>query len=579
MKINKGLWSVKVIFVSLGVFFLVETFMLALSKFFTIDEFQYAHAAWLCAQGMVPYRDFFDHHFPFLYQLFAVIFYFGGNDPLLIIWLRGLMLLFLGMTLLGISIVNWRFSEKYNSSILSIVFLLSCWPYITRSVEIRPDGVAFALFITAIAILCIRDNAINDPPVKKCLFPFIAGLAMALAIWSSQKVVVYGFPVFIYLFYCFICEYRTKPGNKKPLLFSELLGFVCGGSAVFLVVFGYLIVTGSLGNFWNFCIVMPSQLQEHFRGFSWTVHFFPGFIGCLWAFPLFWAGIVGSIKKFRLNHDYFEILLISLPLTSFFSYFLQKAPYDYSLIPFYGTYWIFAGRGGSVIFETIENSGKLNGKLKYLISSLFVMVLVAAVMLNIRTIEKFRADNNQYQLAVLKTIKQATDEHEVFFDNTGNFVARPHAYFYYFNCKYMRENMGDQLADEILGAIKDNECAWLFLDYRMNELPVKVKRFILDNYVRYSADLLVWGREFEPGHRKTSFFAVKDGSYFISTDRELPKLKLEINGQAVNSRVLNLRKGPNQVRYNSSDNFYLIYLPANGEMFRPKKTAQSTFVR
>src|SRR5439155_25509922 len=34
------------------------------NKHFTIDEFQYAHSAWLVAHGHVPYRDFFNDRFP-----------------------------------------------------------------------------------------------------------------------------------------------------------------------------------------------------------------------------------------------------------------------------------------------------------------------------------------------------------------------------------------------------------------------------------------------------------------------------------------------------------------------------------
>ena len=44
------------------------------SRFFTIDEYQYGHATWLVAQGQLPYRDFFEHHFPLSYVLHAPLF-------------------------------------------------------------------------------------------------------------------------------------------------------------------------------------------------------------------------------------------------------------------------------------------------------------------------------------------------------------------------------------------------------------------------------------------------------------------------------------------------------------------------
>src|SRR6185295_1569966 len=39
-----------------------------------LDEFEHAHATWSVSRGLVPYRDFFEHHTPALYLLFAPLF-------------------------------------------------------------------------------------------------------------------------------------------------------------------------------------------------------------------------------------------------------------------------------------------------------------------------------------------------------------------------------------------------------------------------------------------------------------------------------------------------------------------------
>src|SRR4051812_10153867 len=39
-----------------------------------LDEYEHAHAAWSVARGLVPYRDFFEHHPPAFYVLFAPVF-------------------------------------------------------------------------------------------------------------------------------------------------------------------------------------------------------------------------------------------------------------------------------------------------------------------------------------------------------------------------------------------------------------------------------------------------------------------------------------------------------------------------
>ena len=81
-------WATRLVLAA-GLLFLVgHVAELSSRKMYSIDEFQYAHAAWLVAQGQVPYLDFFDHHFPFLYQLLGGIFVFGEPEPIDIAWLR-----------------------------------------------------------------------------------------------------------------------------------------------------------------------------------------------------------------------------------------------------------------------------------------------------------------------------------------------------------------------------------------------------------------------------------------------------------------------------------------------------------
>ena len=38
---------------------------------FFMDTLEHIHASWLVSEGKVPYRDFFEHHNPLLWYLFA----------------------------------------------------------------------------------------------------------------------------------------------------------------------------------------------------------------------------------------------------------------------------------------------------------------------------------------------------------------------------------------------------------------------------------------------------------------------------------------------------------------------------
>src|SRR5262245_1099807 len=61
-------WSSVVIY-SLGA-------VLSQVRSFDQDEFQHLHSAWCIFKGLLPYRDFFEHHLPLYYFLVAPIFRF-----------------------------------------------------------------------------------------------------------------------------------------------------------------------------------------------------------------------------------------------------------------------------------------------------------------------------------------------------------------------------------------------------------------------------------------------------------------------------------------------------------------------
>src|SRR6478735_2623006 len=49
-------------------------------RFFDPDEFEHAHAAWSVFRGLVPYRDFFEHHTPWYYYALSPFFRWFAVD-------------------------------------------------------------------------------------------------------------------------------------------------------------------------------------------------------------------------------------------------------------------------------------------------------------------------------------------------------------------------------------------------------------------------------------------------------------------------------------------------------------------
>ena len=160
-----------------------RVYALAASKAFTLDEFQWAHAAWALARGQVQYRDFFEVHFPLNYQYMSLAFRWAGDDPTTIATMRMMMLPVLAAGAWGM----WRVNAKrsWDWALLAPVLAFSIPSFAARAIEIRHDSLAFALVLVALGCLYVERGR---PRVRA----LAAGVALGLACWATQKTLVYG---------------------------------------------------------------------------------------------------------------------------------------------------------------------------------------------------------------------------------------------------------------------------------------------------------------------------------------------------------------------------------------------------
>src|ERR1044071_4388112 len=111
---------------------------------FDPDEFEHLHAAWLIAQGNLPYVDFFEHHTPWFHFFLAPFFSFfhvetSAPDAVTFLFLaRRLMWILTGVILL---LVFWLGKLWLNqlAGLLAALFLVNSEIFSTATLEIRPD--------------------------------------------------------------------------------------------------------------------------------------------------------------------------------------------------------------------------------------------------------------------------------------------------------------------------------------------------------------------------------------------------------------------------------------------------------
>jgi hypothetical protein len=544
--------------------FIFQTVRLSIYKYFTIDEFQYAHAAWLISKGYVPFRDFFDHHFPLIYQLLAVPFVFLDNNPENIVYLRIMINIFIFCVIIAIYFINGR--KDVLCGIITPLLLLSVLPFIIRATEIRPDIVAFAFFILAVSFLYIIDG--------NRLKGFLIGFFIIVALWGSQKVFYYGVAVFL-AFLIDLCWNRVH-GKGNYLLGSPRM-VILGSLTALLPIFIYLTVTRSWSAWFFWCLKWAFIHQQEYRGFSWLKYFAPFWHDYWWLLPFALIGLVGSIRLIKktkypwANPDW---VLIGVLITTFASYAIQTAPFSYSLIPFIVMLVIFAARG--VVWALREcwewRNDKKSGSLAlYITLCGFLLIFLGSANWKI---ERLIKSGNANQKKILSEINKLTGLEDSIYDNSGGYVTRHHVYYYFFTDSLLRVKMKNYIASEVPRAILKSRCVMVLQDLRFPELPASLKNFIQEHFQPYNGDIRLWGQRYQvpPSHTVTKeFYAIKPGKYFIQPPSVLDEGELYIDGKKITETCFALAEGPRKVRYHgTAKDFFILWLPRDNQAYQPR---------
>src|SRR5436190_4186765 len=164
---------------------------------FDPDEFEHAHDAWLMWKGMVPYRDFFEHHTPWYYYVLRPFFNwfhveasFDSARRFLYAG-RGLSVV---LTALSAALV-YRIGRLWRDPLTGVVgaLLFVAQPVVLqKSIEIRPDMLALPFFLAGLLLLLrglerTRTDVARGGRSAPQWF-FAAGLAVGAAVMSTQKV-------------------------------------------------------------------------------------------------------------------------------------------------------------------------------------------------------------------------------------------------------------------------------------------------------------------------------------------------------------------------------------------------------
>jgi Dolichyl-phosphate-mannose-protein mannosyltransferase len=175
--------------------FYIWRFRLLKTVSFNPDEFWHLHTAWCLSRGLIPYRDFFEHHTPWLYFLLAPLFRFYRTDTdpnaaiSFIFLARGIMMVIAGIALVMTFLLAhlWRGNRV---AWLAVALLSTSVVFAHKTLEVRPDVPAMVLWVGCLAALV---RATDEHPLRmrkqKWLF-VLSGFLMGGAVMSAQKMLV-----------------------------------------------------------------------------------------------------------------------------------------------------------------------------------------------------------------------------------------------------------------------------------------------------------------------------------------------------------------------------------------------------
>ncbi|MCE9673270.1 hypothetical protein LY474_36230 [Myxococcus stipitatus] len=544
--------------------FAFQAARLAWNKAFSIDEFQYAHAAWLVSRGQVPYRDFFEVHFPFAYQALAPLFWLFGDAPDTVLVLRVAMLVPLAGACVAVARLNRR--EGRLASWLAPLLLLALTPFTRFATEIRPDALAAALFLGALAVSSAR------PPTKAR--GFVSGLLFVGAVWASQKVLFFGGLVGLAL----AVDLVSRRG-RAPALVERPVAFLAGVGAGLASVAAYLTATASWRAWWQWCFTWAAAHQQGYPGFSSWEYLGPVVGEQSWLLALGALGFAASLRAWWRSgaarwSDADLLLLLAVPAT-FGSFALQRAPFPYSLLPFLGVLAPFMARGAVVLLAAPRAPWA-----RVACAVALVALLGAQAWTQERLLE---GGGNGRQREVFARIATLTEPEDVVYDNSGGYVSRPHAHFYFYTDAYLRGTITDVLSHEVPQALIASGCVLRVDDLRTSGLPPSLKRFLATYYQPLDGDLHVWGQRYDvpaSGVLEERFLAVREARYFVEPAEALAQGALSIDGVPVTRAEVSLSRGVHAVRYEGrAPRFHLLWLPRDGQRWTPRPEARPSFSR
>jgi len=465
-------WALGILILGISAFLAIRLPLLSI-RVFDPDEFEHSHAAWCVSKGLLPYRDFFEHHTPWYYLSLAPFFRWFRVDESFETARR--FLLFARLTSLALSAGVVMLLSSIGSSLanrrvgLMTGLLIAGQQVLARKMEIRPDVPALLFFCGG---LCLLLDAIGESerqsPVRYWRY-FLAGFCLGSATMYTQKM-LFALPgVLLGLLLWAIKErrreFRTRfvstlivsAGIALPPLLTWLLFALRGGGQSFL--FNNFVLNAQWRQF------SDRHLTEVLRD-SWLVVIF-GLLG---------IGLrVGQSIRAK-SKDYRLVLLLCVLSSLVVGLAIVPAAYEQYYLPILAILCLFAADGIVLCVELASPTLQT------------ALMILSAATFSISPASELSAAFSRtatQQMARLQYVFDHTSPSQTVLDGwLGTGVFRPHALYYFFVHRELWASLRESERQRYFAALEGAvvKPSLIALDRELGHLGPRLARFLQRDY-------------------------------------------------------------------------------------------------
>jgi hypothetical protein len=526
-------------------------------RFFTVDEYQYGHATWLVAEGQIPYVDFYEHHFPLSYSLHALALPTEGDFSDRALWLRKVAFIYAAAASLALGVASWAVARSAPMALLCAGLPAAFGFGLMSAVDYRADG--FAAFGWLIALSMLEANRVW----RRRWVAAVCGLITCMAVLMTQKMVFLAGGALALMWLTDRLRASRSGAGPGPFLRFPVTFFgaagACGG--LFLAVGAVL---GMLGPGWEYTIQFGFEHEALYHDVPLTDYTAP----FLAETPLStWPVVLVALLSLFAPVNRFWLVPVAVTVLGGFLIRAQF-PYNYVLLCYLAVHC--GVRGFIGLMEQIPKGSPLP------VRPLVLLLPLAVVPDQLDFV--LRATNNAHQLALLNKVQRFTGLDSSVIDGAGAALFRNHASEYWYHGSAHRKLWADYFENHLIDDFRASQSLFWIRDFRTDELPRHVRRYLVDHYVRAGGDLQALGFFARPTRDAPSRFeidVVLAGDYFVhpivpgsvppavASNRDADSGSIWIDGDRVTGDSVELDLGKHRVRVDRGATGYIISpLPA-----------------